>query len=245
MVYNNTTTKNGLLQSIEFWTNLGDGAVSGDPLLKAVFTNRLNRRLDKYLGLLGAGSRQAQIDDTNFTNQPFSLFNIVSGQHDYEFLTDEDGNSISDITAVYYNSGDGFKKLDKITLDNDEAELIMSPNDDSTGTPIKYVERNNSIFLSPVPSVSIEGGGKIFYKRCPSYFTIADTNKEPGIPFQFHEMLAIGASYDWLLVNKSNAQTLITRVEAELMKWEREFRTYVELRNPTKKRFTPKLEDLR
>jgi hypothetical protein len=245
MDYNSTTTKDGLLQSIEFWTNLGDGVITGDTLLKAVFTNRLNRRLDRYLGMLGAGSRQAQIDDTNFTNQPYSYFDIVSGQHDYEFLTDEDGNAISDITAVLYKSGSNYELLDKTTLDDKDATLIMSPNSDSTGTPTEYLERNNTIFLSPVPSSSLEEGGKIFYKRCPSYFATTDTTKEPGIPFQFHEMIAIGASYDWLLVNKSNAQTLITRVEAELMKWEREFRVYVELRNPIKKGFTPKLEDLR
>jgi len=28
------------------------------------------------------------------------IFDILQGQHDYEFLVDEDGNAISDFTAV-------------------------------------------------------------------------------------------------------------------------------------------------
>jgi hypothetical protein len=231
-----------LLSSCEFWTGMNDGDITDNTELKATFTNRLNRSLDKYMGMAGASSSLAKIDDTNFDNQPFSYFDIEEEQHDYQFLYDEDLNSISDFTAVFLKIGTSYHKLDRISLDHEDAEKIMSPDADITGTPIetgtptRYVERNNTIFLDPVPSTIIERGGKIFYKRAPSYFATTDSVKEPGLPFNFHDMLAVDASYAWLLVHKSNALVEISRVENELQRLERDFKTYNELRNPQKHR---------
>jgi hypothetical protein len=221
------------IKSIEFWAGFGEDEVLNDSTLKALFTARLNRRLDKYFGMLGAGSRLSKIDDTNYSEHPFSTFDIVSGQHDYEFLTDEDDNSISDITAVLIKLSDtgNYVKIPKVTLDNEDAELIMSPNT-KPGVPNRYLERNNTIFLDPVPNYDRTDGGKLFYKRVPSYFATSDTTKEAGIPFNFKEMPCIGAAYDWCLVNKSNNQTLITRLEYELNRLEKEFAVYNELRSP-------------
>ena len=221
------------IKSIEFWAGFGNDEVLNDSTLKALFTARLNRRLDKYFGMLGAGSRLSKIDDTNYSEHPFSKFDIATDQNDYEFLTDEDGNSISDITAVLIkvSSHGPYVKIPKVTLDDKDAELIMSPNA-KPGVPNRYLERNNTIFLDPVPNYNRTDGGKLFYKRVPSYFAITDTTKEAGIPFNFKEMPCIGAAYDWCLVNKSNNQTLITRLELELNTLEKEFRIYNELRSP-------------
>ncbi|MFA5543262.1 MAG: hypothetical protein WDA47_05775, partial [Bacilli bacterium] len=104
-----------LLKSVEFWTGMNTGDISGDASLKSDITARLNIRLDRYSGRLGASSSMSQTDDTNYTNHPFSLFDIVENQHDYEFLLDEDGNAITDITAVLIKVGSSFRKIDKMT----------------------------------------------------------------------------------------------------------------------------------
>ena len=49
MQFNNTTTKDGLIQEFEFWTNLGDGTVSGDAVLLPQVTNRFNRSFDRIM----------------------------------------------------------------------------------------------------------------------------------------------------------------------------------------------------
>jgi hypothetical protein len=236
-------TYNQLLQSCEFWSGMNPGDISDDTTLKATFTSRLNRSLEKYMGMLGAGSMFAKEDDTNYTNQPFSLFNIVEDQHDYQFLTDEDGNAISDFTAVLIKVGTIFRPITRLSLDTN-AELVMSPND-VTGVPTGYIERNNTIFLDPVPNYSLAQGGKVFYKRAPSYFATTDSVKEPGIPFQFHEMLAVDSAYAWLLVHKSNSLVEITRVESELDRWQREFKTYNNFRNPTNEKIVVKQQNNR
>jgi hypothetical protein len=245
MVYNDITNGNGLLQLIEHWAGFNSGDITGDANLKKLFTSLLNRRLEKYNGRLGAGSRLSTIDDLNYTDQPFSYFDIVDGQHDYQFLEDEDENAITDITSVMILTGGGYKTISKLSLDNEKAEEIMSPNSTDEGIPTGYIERNLTVFLTPIPNYDETKGGKIFYKRGPSCFTTSDTTKEPGIPLQFHQMLAVGTAYDWVLPNKSNKQTLITRIENELNKWEKEFETYVSLTNPQRKRFTPKTEKTR
>lgn len=248
MQFSDTTNKQGLIQSCEWWAGFSDAEISGDASLLKIFTGRLNRRLDRYLGMLGAGTRKSTIDDINFADQPFSYFAIVLGRNDYEFKEDEDGNAISDITAVLIiksATSNEYEKLDILTLDDDDAELIMSPNASETGIPGGYIERNNTIFFDKIPNYASASGGKLFYKRSPSYFLSTDTTKEPGIPFQFHEMLAIAAAYDYILVHKSDASTLISRIEKELNDWEREFRTFCEMRNPIKRKITPKLEDTR
>ena len=261
MVYSDTSTKQGLLQECEFWTGFGDAGITGNPILKAQFTNRLNRRYEQALSKLGAGSRIAQIDDTNYTNQPFSTFNIVSGQNDYQFLTDADGNTITDITAVLIlesTTATDFVKLDSLTLDGvnyqsnnssghlgssiTDAELILSPNASNTGVPTGYLERNNTIFFDKIPNYSKTAGGKLFYKRVPSYFTTSDTTKAPGFDQTHHQMLALGASYDFMLIKGFNA-TLITRVEAMLDKAEKEFKVYCEMRNPLKRSLKPLVSD--
>ncbi len=245
MVFNDTSGRQGLIQLAEFWAGLNANDISGDTNLLAVFTNLINRRLDRYLGLLGGTSSLTKIDDTSYNTHPFAIFDILQGQHDYEFLIDEDGNAISDFTSVMILVDDKYKKLDKITLDHPDAEYIMSPNSDDKGVPTRYLEKNNVIFLNPIPDYDKQDGGKVFFKRCPSYFTTTDTTKEPGIPFQFHQMLAIGSALDWLLINKPNYQTLIATTNNELLKWEKEFMTYNELRNPERRSFKPKIENMR
>ena len=82
------TTKESLLEDCEFWCNLTAGDITGSTSTntRLVFTNLINREMDDYMSMVGGGSRTTLADDTNYTNQPFSTFNIVAGQNDYQFL---------------------------------------------------------------------------------------------------------------------------------------------------------------
>lgn len=265
MVYSDTSTKQGLLQDIEFWTGLGDAGITGNTFLKQQITNRLNRRYERVLSMLGGMSRVSQVDDTDYTNQSWSYFNIVSGQNDYQFLVDADGNSITDITAVLIlesTTATDFVKLNSLTLDNinyeqgntsghlsgsyiTDAELILSPNASNSGVPTGYLERNNTIFFDKIPNYSKTNGGKLFYKRVPLYFTTSDTTKAPGFESDHHQILSLGTSFDWLITHKPSDTMLITRVETALDKAEKEFKVYCEMRNPIKNRMQPLISNTR
>lgn len=248
MEFSNITTKGGLLQNVEFWISIGDGGITGDATLKAVFVNLINRRYERAMGMLGATSRLSGIDDTNYTNQPFSYFNISATQNDYQFLVDSLGNSITDITDVLIlpsTTATDYVELEKLTLDNDEAELIMSPNSSNTGVPTGYIEANNTVFFNTIPNYTKANGGKLFYKRVPSYFVVGDTTKQPGFSAEHHQILSLGAAYDWIISHSPSNQILITRIEAELNRAEKEFKVYCAMRSPVSAKLSTTNESTR
>lgn len=235
MQYSDTSTKQGLLQDCEFWTNLGDTGISGNATLKAQFTNRINRHYEKAMAKLGISRTTSGSDDTNYDNQNFSTFTISSGTHAYQFLTTEDGEAISDITGVLIlpsATATEYVKLKEIPLSTTNVELILSPNASNTGVPTSYLERNNTVFFNCIPNYNATG--KLFFNRVPSYFATTDTTKKPGFPAEYHQMLSLGASLDWLLVNKAEAAVLISRVETAYALLMKDFEAYARLRTPTR-----------
>jgi hypothetical protein len=240
MQFSDTTNKSGLVQDCEFWTNLGDGTISGDSSLLARFTGLMNASYARTLGRLQLISPNGGAEDTNYTSQQFSFFDIVLGQNDYDFTTDEVGNTITDITGVLIqpNGSSDYKPLDRLSLTDRNALLIMSPNATQTGTPRGYIEKNGIVFLDVLPDYGAANGGKVFYRLVPSYFTTADTNKKPGFVEGFHRIVSLDASHDWLIVNKPDNAALLTRIESELQSMNSELADYIRQKNPTSIRIT-------
>lgn len=243
MPFSDTTVKNGLLQICEFWTGLGDTGITGDSTLKLIFTTRINAAFERLMPKLLSWSNYLKWDDTNHTDLPIGNFNIVSGQADYTIAQDDNSLDILNITnlMILQSSTDtNYIEIEEMSMDDPDATLAMSPNSGDTGTPIKWLKKGNTIFLFPKPSYSATSGGKIFFEREKSVFVAADTTKEAGIPIPFQELLALYASYDWLLVNKPDAVTLITRLEAQIARREKELGNAIDGRNPYRAKMTMK-----
>src|SRR3569832_1449949 len=101
MTFNDTTAKQGIIQDIERWTNLGDGIVSGDSTLLKAFTAQVNLAYDEVLPILQSNDGTWQWDDFNHSKDPSATTDIVSGQASYTFVTDEQGNSVLSIAKAY------------------------------------------------------------------------------------------------------------------------------------------------
>lgn len=239
MQYSNTTTKDGLMQKCEFWTGLGDAFITGNATLKAQFNGLLNSGFDRILPRVLSYSKSVRWDDTNHTDHPFGTLNLVSGQNDYTVTEDDNGLDIFNIVGVQIlpsATSTEYLDLTPITSDHPFAERAMSPNPSDIGVPTHYLESNNTIFFYPEPNYNATAGAKIFFEREQSRFVVADTTKEPGIPKPFHEVLALYASLDWLLVNKPQNGTLITRIEARIQRIEDELDAMIAKRNPQRRR---------
>lgn len=239
MQFSDTSTKQGLIQDCEFLTNLGDGVISGDSALLAQFTRLMNIRNAKIQAELQLLTGTAGPEDTNYTSQQFSTFDIKSGQNDYTFTTDQAGNTIEDITGVMIlpaATSTQYTPLKELTLDVPEAMLIMSPNSTRIGVPSAYLEKNNTIFLNFTPNYDATDGGKLFYRLVPSYFVAADDTKKPGFAEGFHRILSVGASLDWLAVNKPDAALLIQYAVGEYKTLDDGLKAYTRQRNPTRRR---------
>ncbi|MBX3498106.1 MAG: hypothetical protein KF889_01580 [Alphaproteobacteria bacterium] len=225
-----------MLQDCEFWTNLGDGTITGDATLKAVFTRLLNIHYGETLLTLQLATGRDGVEDTNYTDHQFSTFTITENVNNYQFLTDEDGNTITDITGVMIQpeTSSEYRPLTRLTLDDPRAMLVMSPNTDNTGTPSAYLEKNNMIFFDVLPDYTKAAAGKLFYRLVPSYFTTSDTTKEPGFVEGFHRRLSLKSSLDWLRVNKPENATLLGEVKGEIAILDEKLDAYVRQKNPTK-----------
>jgi len=241
MQYSDTSGKSGMIQKCEFYTNLGDGAISGNATLLKVFTGLINDGFDNLAPYLYSFSNYLKWDDTNQTDLPIATVNLVSGQSDYKIAQDDNSLDILNITNVrIYSSATAtlYVDLEEMTVDDYRAVEAMSPNTTSTGLPSHFLKRGNVIFLYPQPNYSATNGIKLFFEREASYFASTDTSKEPGIPRPFHALLPLYASYNWLLVNKPDNGTLITRLEAQIAKRERALSNAIMGRNPRRARLT-------
>jgi hypothetical protein len=121
----------------------------------------------------------------------------------------------------------------------------MSPNTDHTGKPIGFIEKNNTIFFDYLPDYDKSDGGKLFYRLVPSYFTTSDTSKKPGFVEAFHPLLSICASYDWLLINKSENVTLLNGLRDDRRTMEDDLVAYIRQKNPTRMVITGRVESSR
>ncbi len=241
LAFSDTTNKNGIIQTIEFWTNLGDGGVSGDTTLLKVFTARVNEAFDRLMPLLLSYCDKPRWDDLNHTDLPVGTFNIVSGQPDYSIATDDNSLNILNLTGVRIlgsSTATAYSELERMTMDDPRAQTAMSPNSLDTGVPSHFLEVGNTVFLYPNPNYSATSGVKIYFERDPSYFVSTDTTKKPGIPRPFHGLLPLYASYDWLIVNKPDNQVLVTRLEAQIARREKELKALISSRVPTRSKMT-------
>ncbi len=242
MVFSDTTGKAGIIQRIEFWTNLGDATISGDTTLLKVFTALLNESFDRLMPLLVSFSDFLQWDDTNNTDQPFLTFALTSGQSDYTVLQDDNSYDILNVAKVrIYASATGtqYYELKEMTADDPYAQIAMSPSATDVGVPTSFLKRGNTIFLFPQPNYTNASGVQVFFERRQQQFLTSDTTKQPGIPSPFHALLPLYASHDWLIVNKPANTVLITRIEAEIARREKELRDANKGRFPHRRIITP------
>lgn len=255
MQFNNTTTKDGLIQEFEFWTNLGDGTVSGDAVLLPQVTNRFNRSFDRIMPRLLSHDTNQRWDDTNQLTHPIGTIDIVSGQNDYTFLSDSAGNSILNIIKILAKQSSSATDYgvelyhvipgDNVnvpgvtsgrigSIDSSEETRVLSPFASDLGIPDRYVETGNTFFVWPKPNFSATGGFKIFFERTQVYFVSTDTTKTPGIPAIFHQLLALYASKDWLTLHKPGNQVLLKYLDDEIQKQENNLDDMIGKRNPNK-----------
>lgn len=165
----------------------------------AAKTVDVNNALNNYFILANSASGNWRpADDTNQTDYPIVYASLVSGQQDYTFTVDENGNQILDIYKVRVLNSNGIdwttvNQINQDTLTDADLSTV------SSGIPSQYRLTANGIFLIQKPNYSSSNGLEIWINRTPSYFTTGDTTKKAGIPWTHHEYLALRPSYFYCL----------------------------------------------
>lgn len=181
--------------------------------------NSVNNYLDKVSGYAIGADRRFQWDDTNHTKLPIGTTNLVANQSDYSFLTDEQGNSILNLTRIDILDSNGFWRQ---LHPRDQVEIIEAIDEDqrTASLPIYYDKiADNIVRLSPKPIASVTAGLKFYFQRAPSYFSASDTTKSPGVPPLLHRGFVIAAAYDGALtLGLPNLQPLSVEMAKEEQK---------------------------
>lgn len=211
MIYSDTTNRTGIVQVLEDLTSTQSASTSSYPL--ATKTRDINMAFDDYQTIVTEASGTWQLDDSNHIKYPNMKFNLVSGQQDYSFTEDEQGNQVQDIYRVECKDANGVWQLLKAYDEQSEAES-MSARELLTGTPTRYYKTANGIFLDVTPNYNSTLGIRMFFTRSPSYFLTSDTTKEPGIPNAHHRYLAVKPAY-WYWLPKDSQRASLYFAELE------------------------------
>lgn len=201
--FSDTTQKDGMIQILERELKLGDGTISGNSTLLKEFTSWLNLGLAEAWAIIFGSNNTWQWDDTNHTaDYPIITTNIVSGQRDYAFLTDNTGNLILDIYRVMRKNNDGvYEEIFPVDVQSDPQTEEFYDGLDVGGIPDKYDKTANGIFLSPIPNYNSTDGLKVYINREGSFFASTDTSKKPGFAGIFHEYPVLCAKYKYAVAN--------------------------------------------
>jgi hypothetical protein len=158
----------------------------------------INIALDDSLAIIFQQGGTHQFDDKNHTADPIITTDLVDGQRDYHFTTDEQANVILDILEVWTkNSSTGdFKRLERVDMVRNGPDT-MHDGDNTEGVPTKYGLLGNGIFLDYIPSYDSTGGLKIIINRQASYFVSTDTTKTAGIDGLCHDFLYLKPAYEY------------------------------------------------
>lgn len=220
--FNDTNNRKGLVQLFEKEIGANYGDISGNTNKLKEFTADVNIAFDEYVALAIRSSGTWQFDDSNHTDYPIITTNLVSGQRDYTFVTDEGGNIILDIYSVFRKDQNGiYGKIEAVDQQSDDYVSGFWDGQNLTGTPERYDKTANGIFLDAVPSYNSTNGLKVYINREASYFTSTDTTKKPGVTGLHHKWFFLRPALDYARRYLSNdaytkIQNEVTKLEAEI-----------------------------
>jgi hypothetical protein len=202
MKYSNTTTKDGIIQTIEELTDLGDAYISGDTTRLRQTTARVNRALSSVWHLIHNATGNWKYDDSNQTDLPYATANLVSGQDGYVLPTD----ILSVERVEIKDENDNWVKIHPLT----EVQIpgAIDEFQETDGAPFYYTLVGNVITLYPASDYSQDVSLKVYYSRKGVEFAYDDTTDEPGFASLYHQIIPIKASIEWYKVKQPNSPTL-------------------------------------
>lgn len=227
LVFNQTASPyNGIIQRTEvlLWGDDGLGKISGNSQLLGIMTTEANLADNYAQSVILQADGRWQFDDSNHTDYPIIVTDLVANQRSYPFTTDENSNLILEIHKVLAAGADGvYYELKPVDQQNDSNMDAFWDGQNRTGDPLVYDKTGSSIFLDPIPPANVTNGLKIFITRENDRFTTADTTQKPGFAAIFHEFIPVRMAWQYAfrntLGNMSALRDEMLRIEGEMKKY--------------------------
>jgi len=226
MIFNGNST--GIVQDIEFWTGLGRTTISGDTTnLLPEFTGRINAHYHKVVSMILEAQDESDFDDGNHSDFPIITTDLVALQPDYSIPLSEKVIQIKRAEITY--DGTNYERLNPIDINEISSPTNATTIGDEFETDKPFYDfQYGSLFLYPIPQSNVTGGLKLWVTReVLEYSGVAgptagevDNADEPGFDENYHRMISLGASLDWILVNQPKNTNLIRSIKEELLAYE-------------------------
>lgn len=233
LAFSDTSTLKGIIQVAEDEADLDRGVLSDNTNRLKKATAHANIGLDIYTQLAIQSSGRWQYDDSNHTDFPTIEADLVSGQRDYTFVSDENGNLILDIYRVFVKDRGGtYIELTPKDQQKDKDTADFWDGENRTGVPTSYDKTANGILFDLVPNYNWrnanegERGVKLLINRESSYFTYTDTTKKPGVPGIHHHYFALQVAKAFAPKEGTN----YSRIVSEILLMERKIQEDFSLR---------------
>lgn len=216
MVFSDTTGKLGIIQACERYTNSGDAGISGDTLLIKEFTAHANKSLRSVWHDIFMSYGGWQYEDSNQTDLPASTTNLVNSQNTYALPST--ALTVRGI-EVLLDDGTTWQQLKPITEEQIRDKQSMGEFCKTDGVPEYYQLVGSTVRLFPASNYAETSGFKVFYDRGSVAFASTDTTKTPGFASEYHDIVPIEASIEYLKVKTPGDATLaILRADAETLR---------------------------
>lgn len=137
----------------------------------------------------------------NHTDFQIITTDINSGQRDYAFTNDGNGNRILDVSRVLIlPSATATSYLEICPIDELNTSISNILIDTTQGVPNTYGKLSNSILLDLIPNYDATDGIKMVVNREGSYMTTSDTTKIVGVP-AYHDYFYKKPAYEYAKIN--------------------------------------------
>ena len=222
------------INQIEKECGFNKGDIWNNAVRKAEFTEDINLAQSDAMTIMLLAQGSWKIDDKTHTDYTILTTDMIQGQSDYSFNTDEQENLILDVYEVYRKEGTGYTKLDAVDLTEDFWDTTQ-------GTPTKWAKLSNAVFVSPSPKEYIAGGLQFWVSRESIEFTTADTTKMSGIDGRFHEWNVLVPSYKY---SRRNGLSNVARLERDIQLMEARMKEVMQARqSPVASGLRPNIEN--
>ena len=210
MVYSDTSSLGGIIQTIERMTDAGQAYISGDDNRLKEMTATVNRINHRVLHIIFTATGNWQYDVGNFTDLPTATTDIVSGQASYALPSDA-----LTVQRIEFKDKDGNWSVLKPTTKERIGEAL-DEFQSINGSLMYYTLMNGVINIYPASDYDSTGGLKVYFDRDSVDFAYNDTTQTPGFASTYHEIIPIKASIEWFKIKQPNSPTLALLIQDDL-----------------------------
>lgn len=174
----------------------------------------LNTAYERVATLLRQSDGRWEWDDDNASTAPNASYTVTSGTQNYAIAT-----TILSIDRVELKYTDGLWRV-LIPIDkSDFPDTNLDQAFGSSGVPTHYDKVGDEIYLYPNPNFTQVTSLKIFFRRGPTLFTVADLTTGtvvPGFNSLYHDLIALWSAYYYGVANgKSNVNQLMQAIQIQ------------------------------